>query len=558
MVNILGLHFGHDGSACVVKDGRLVSAISSERITGVKKFYGVTTQTIDYVLEKAGIGYEDIDMIALSDYILNTANDTLKVYDDQGTQISFVTQAVFNNDAIKLYGVLNGFNIPVTVLPHQLCHAASAFYTSNMDESVVFTMDGSGGNSKSSSLISVGKGTKLTSLTCPELMVGCMYGDFTSLLGLGPSVFKAGSTMGLASYGTPIKEVVEKIDKYIEATIMKNYFPMQAYKMFNIMFEKDERITDPVEISYEDGGLLYYSQPDYSKSLAPYNTISGMNTAASIQYLFEQSILYVIKDKIKIMEETKDLKNICLSGGSFLNCNANSVIKGTGYFDNVHLFPAAGDDGICIGAALYVAHHILDYPREKYTFSDIAYMGSESFELKEEEYEFIANEIANGKIVAWCSGQSEYGPRALGHRSILADPRDFNKREILNFVIKNREWFRPFAPVVLEEEASNWFSPGDPSKYMLFTQEVLQPEKIPAVTHVDGTARIQTINEEDNAPYYKLVKKFFDITGVPVLINTSFNGNGKPIIETKQQAINEFYTNTALDILVFNGEVITK
>jgi carbamoyltransferase len=185
-------------------------------------------------------------------------------------------------------------------------------------------------------------------------------------------------------------------------------------------------------------------------------------------------------------------------------------------------------------------------------------MGSQSVELKEEEYKYLANEIANGKIIAWCSGQSEYGPRALGHRSILADPRDFNKREILNFLVKNREWFRPFAPVVLEEEAHKWFEPGDPSKYMLFTQKVLQPEKIPAVTHVDGTARIQTINEEDNAPYYKLIKEFFNITGVPALINTSFNGNSKPIIETRQQAINEFYTNTALDILVFNGEVITK
>jgi carbamoyltransferase len=558
MVNILGLHFGHDGSACIVKDGRLVSAISSERITGVKKFYGVTTETINYVLDKAGIGYEDIDMIALSDYILNTANGTLELYDDRGTQVSFVTQAVFNNDAIRLDGVLNGHKIPVTVLPHQLCHAASAFYTSNMDESVVFTMDGCGGNAKSSSMISAGSGTKLTSITCPELMVGCMYGDFTSLLGLGPSVFKAGSTMGLASYGTPTRDIVENLNDYINKTFMKNYYPMEAYNIFKQMFEKDERITDPVEISYEDGGLLFYSQPDYSKSLAPYNTVSGMNTAASIQYLFEQSILSVIKDKIKIMEETKDLKNICLAGGSFLNCNANSAIKATGDFENVHLFPAAGDDGICIGAALYVAHHILDYPRENYTFSDLAYMGSQSVELKEEEYKYLASEIANGKIIAWCSGQSEYGPRALGHRSILADPRDFNKREILNFLVKNREWFRPFAPVVLEEEAGKWFEPGDPSKYMLFTQKVLQPEKIPAVTHVDGTARIQTINEEDNAPYYKLIKEFFNITGVPALINTSFNGNSKPIIETRQQAINEFYTNTALDILVFNGEIITK
>jgi carbamoyltransferase len=185
-------------------------------------------------------------------------------------------------------------------------------------------------------------------------------------------------------------------------------------------------------------------------------------------------------------------------------------------------------------------------------------MGSESFELKEEEYTYLANEIANGKIVAWVSGESEYGPRALGHRSILADPRNFHNREILNFVVKNREWFRPFAPVVLEEEAHNWFEPGDPSKYMLFTQKVLQPEKIPAVTHVDGTARIQTINEEDNAPYYKLIKEFFKITGVPALINTSYNANGKPIVHKRQNAINNFHLNRAIDILVIDGKIITK
>jgi carbamoyltransferase len=555
MVNILGLHFGHDGSACIVRDGRLVSAISTERLTGEKKQGGVVPATIDYVLKAAGIGYEDIDMVALSDYIIQNNNGVLSLFDERDQKISLASQIVFGNDVMNFSGVLNGRKVPVTVLSHHICHAASSFFTSNVDESVVFTMDGCGGDPRSSSLLAHGKGNKLNYLGSPNLMVGVTYGTFTSMLGLGPSVFKAGSTMGLASYGKPLQKAIDNKDDYISRLFFENY-DYNETSLFHELFEPDERISKLPEIVDTPAGIAV-EEIEYENRY-PFETVSGMNAAATIQYLFEESIMNVVENNIKSNEKIKDVKNICLAGGSFLNCNANSVIRNSGHFDNVHLFPAAGDDGICVGAALYVAHHLMDYPRINYTFSDLAYMTSESVELDDDQYKYLASEIANGKIVAWCSGQSEYGPRALGHRSILADPRDFHKREILNFLVKDREWFRPFAPVVLEEEASNWFEPGTPSKYMLFTQKVLQPEKIPAITHVDGTARIQTINEEDNKPYYRLVKEFFNITGVPILINTSFNGNGKPIIETRQQAINELHMNTGLDILVFNGEIITR
>ena len=582
MVNILGLHFGHDGSACVVKDGRLVSAISTERLNGIKKFYGVIPETIDYVLEKAGIGYEDIDVITLSDYLENNSNGTLKLFDDSGKELILCSHVVFGNETLELKGELNGFKIPVVVLPHHTCHAASTFYTSNLEESVVLTMDGTGGDQRSTSWIAIGKGNKLNHVDYPAMHVGELYGDFTSLLGLGPSVFKAGSTMGLASYGKPVKHAIDNAENFMVRLSGMNYRFLEAPDMFYEMWEDTEEQVNFVKSEYDlsDPGwvsrkilkeeqvnfvefektsnAVMYAGAEKGEKLLPWETVSGMNAAASIQYLFEKQVLHTVENKVKIFEETKDVRNICLAGGSFLNCNANSVVKDTGYFDNVHLFPAAGDDGICVGSALYYAHHVLDYPRQTYSFSDLAYMGSESFELKEEEYVYLANEIANGKIIAWVSGESEYGPRALGHRSLLADPRNFHNREILNFVVKNREWFRPFAPVVLEEEAHNWFEPSDPSKYMLFTQKVLQPEKIPAVTHVDGTARIQTINEEDNAPYYKLIKEFFKITGVPALINTSFNANGKPIVHKRQSAINTFYSNRAIDILVIDGKIITK
>jgi len=559
MVNILGLHFGHDGSACVVKDGRLVSAISTERLNGIKKFYGVVPATIDYVLKKAGIGYEDIDVITLADYIAPNNHGTLELFDKTGKKLDLCSQVVFGNETLELYGMLNGFKIPVVVVGHHTSHAASAFYTSNLDESIVLTMDGTGGDKRGSSWIAVGKGNKLNHSSYPAMAVGELYGDFTVLLGLGPSIYKAGSTMGLASYGKPVEHVIKNTDNYMTRLTGYNWYWDDAPAIFYETWEEEEE-KQILFTDYEktpDANMYAIKDPEKGFVL-PFQTISGMNSAASIQYLFEKQILNVIENTIRVSDDTKNIRNICLAGGSFLNCNANSAVKNTGYFDNVHLFPAAGDDGICVGSALYYAHHVLDYPRQTYSFSDLAYMGTESFELKEEEYSYLANEIANGKIVAWVSGDSEYGPRALGHRSILADPRDFHKREILNFIVKDREWFRPFAPVVLEEEAHNWFEPSDPSKYMLFTQKVLQPEKIPAVTHVDGTARIQTINEEDNAPYYKLVKEFFKLTGVPALINTSFNANGKPIVHSKQQALNTFHSNKGIDILVLDGKIITK
>ena len=501
MVNILGLHFGHDGSACIVKDGRLVSAISTERLNGIKKFYGVTPATIEYVLKKAGIWYEDIDLITLSDYIAINTHGTLDLFDKTGKKLDLCSHVVFGNETLELDGVLNGFKIPVVVLPHHTCHAASTFYTSNLEESVVLTMDGCGGDPRSSSWIAVGKGNKLNHSSYPGMRVGELYGDFTVLLGLGPSVYKAGSTMGLASYGKPVKYALDNEENYMQRLSGKNWDWSDAPEIFYEMWEKEDGNIIFTDVERTPDANMYFIDEDQTNGVFPFETISGMNSAASIQYLFEKQIINVVENTIRVSEDTKDINNICMAGGSFLNCNANSAVKATGYFDNVHLFPGAGDDGICVGSALYYAHHVLDYPRQTYSFSDLAYMGSESVELKEEEYVYLANEIANGKIVAWVSGDSEYGPRALGHRSILADPRDFHKREILNFVVKSREWFRPFAPVVLEEEAHNWFEPSDPSKYMLFTQKVLQPEKIPAVTHVDGTARIQTINEEDNAPY---------------------------------------------------------
>jgi carbamoyltransferase len=548
MANILGLHYGHDGSACVVVDGKLVSAISSERLVKpedfspevvshpdfrIKKFTGVTDKVIEYVLEKANIGYDDIDFIALSHYYEDDSYDTLKLYSGtvaNNRKISKISPCKLVGDQTKLIGVIKGRSIPTYVLPHHLCHAASAYYTSNQESAVCFTLDSSGGDYECNNLVAIGNGNKLETKEFPGLMIGNGYTEFTHALGLGQAFLSAGKTMGLASYGEPNDLLIDHIDEYVKDSYKPKFFREHFENLF---------------WQWSDG---LYDQENL------YKTKKGMHLAASIQLLFEKSIIDAINKFVKPI----GIKNLCLSGGSFLNCNVNALIKKDGFFDNIHLYPACGDDGLSVGAALYVSHHILDEDRYTYTFSDLAYLGSPSKELSDEDYTILASALNSGDIIAWYSGQSEFGPRALGHRSLLADPRSYHNREKLNFLVKNREWFRPFAPVVLEEEAHNWFEPGDPSKYMLFTQKVLQPEKVPAITHVDGTARMQTINEKDNPGYYKLVKRFYEVTGVPMLINTSFNGNGQPIVETKDDALSLFYNNEAIDLLVIDGEIFRK
>lgn len=471
MATILGLNLGHDGSVCLVKNGKLEYAIATERITRKKKQGGFTDEVVNYILEAANISLDEIDCIATNDF----------------------RQEIFGNDYLVDAFTIQGKEFKTFIIPHHLAHCASSFYTSPFTTAYCFSMDCSGGKLEANSLVAYGNKNKLVAEYCPATMVGVLYGEVTEKLGLGPALYKAGTTMGLASYG----------------------------KSFNFDFKS---YTD--EIKHK------------------------MNVAATVQNVFEEEVLKHISDL-----ENKT-ENLCLSGGSFLNCNANSKIVKNSKFKNFHHFPACGDDGTSVGSALYVAHHIFNEPRYDYQTQDLCYTGK-NYQLEEVDHQFIASELANGKIIGWFQGRSEFGPRALGNRSILADPRNFHNRELINHVVKNREWFRPFAPVVLEECYQDWFDFPIPSPYMLYTAQVKQPEKIPAVTHVDGSARFQTVNQQTNLHYYNLIKQFQNLTGVPVLLNTSLNGNGEPILETEQQAI-DFFQSSNLDMMVVSGKVYHK
>jgi carbamoyltransferase len=336
--------------------------------------------------------------------------------------------------------------------------------------------------------------------------------------------------MALAGYGKVLSKVRDNLDFYVDGCF---FLEEKEYRQWYVDLWEE----------LSGSKRLFSSEESDSEE--------AKNLAATIQLIFERAILKCVNDI-----DSQGVKNICLGGGSMLNCVTNSLILQQTQFENVHLFPGCGDDGGCVGSALYVSHHILKEERVKYTDAEICFLGPDKPSI-EPDYSYIAKQIANGKVVAWCNGRAEYGPRALGNRSILADPRDYESRERINSEIKNREWFRPLAPVVLEECMQDWFDFPVKSPFMLFTAPIKNPNLIPAVNHVDNCARIQTVSEETNPYYYRLIKEFYSLTGVPILVNTSLNGNGEPMVETDEHAL-EFFKRGLVDILVLNGTIHEK
>ena len=250
---------------------------------------------------------------------------------------------------------------------------------------------------------------------------------------------------------------------------------------------------------------------------------------------------------------------MCLAGGAFLNCTTNGKLVKNTPFKNISPYPGSGDDGLSVGCALYVSHHILDVERVKMTYSDVVYTGGE-YNTPEGgmtlDMDYVAQEINNGKVVAWFQGRSEFGPRALGNRSFLANPKIPTMKDYINSEIKNREWFRPFAPAVCVENVNEYFDIEGESPYMLKICNVIS-NKLPSVTHVDGTARVQTVRYEDNPKFYELLRNFERYSDVPVLLNTSLNLSDEPIVETPEDALRLFHRSKT-DILVINNSMWVK
>lgn len=557
---ILGLScFYHDSAACLLKDGEIIAAASEERFTRKKHDENFPEKAINFCLQQANITIKDVDHICFYEKPILKFERLLMTYIrswPRGLKSFLASMRTWLGQKLWLEHIIKKklqIKKPIHYCPHHLSHAASAFYTSPFPKANVITIDGVGewtttalGNGKNHQL-ELSKEIKF-----PHSL-GLLYTAFTYYLG-----FKVNSgeykVMGLAPYGQPkycdkIQELITLFDDGSFQLNMK-YFAYEydlrmINKKFIKLFEKPVRQPkDPLTQFHKD-------------------------IAASLQKVTETAILNLIKASHRHQPAT----NLCLSGGVALNCVANGKILKETPYQKLYIFPAAGDAGGAVGAALYLHHHILKNPKSNKHTSP--YLGPEysnqeiqnfldTHKIKYQEFtktpelaKEIAQHLNHNKVIGLFQGRMEFGPRALGNRSIIADPRQKENWQRVNLKIKFRESFRPFAPSILHEKLTEFYDIETESPYMLLTAPTKKPQDIPATTHVDKSARIQSVTKKQNPTYHQIISAFNELTGCPVIINTSFNVRGEPIVCSYEDAF-KCFLRTDMDVLVLNNFIITK
>jgi len=468
--------------------------------------------------------------------------------------------AILANDSAR-----HGFHFPATVrladhavpayfIAHHAAHAASNFYQSGFEQAAILSHDGfANGLGYLSGMFFLGDGHSIRPITPHHLAIGGLYEEVGIRLGMG-DVGPPGKLMGLAAYGQP---------RFFDRRFVGNQYDwLQARVDSNVWMEHCLSLAR--EMGYD---MKPFGDP--SQACAPINA----DIAASTQKVFEETYLLAVDTLSKIISRTgHHTDNLCLTGGCALNCPSNSRIFRESRFRHIYIEPGCEDSGLAIGAAAWLNHNVLDQPRRLQKNHSTPYLGLEissdtitaalhaagdsiHFTPCEDAAQAAADDLAADRVIGWFEGRSEIGPRALGHRSILADPRQSANWPRVN-AIKGRETWRPFAPAVLETEATKWFL-GLPasSPYMLFTG-IVRSHDLPAITHADGSARIQTVNPTCGE-FYRVIEAFFAKTGVPIVLNTSFNGPGEPIVETPADAI-RFLTCSTLDVLYIGNLRITR
>jgi len=560
-MNILGLScYYHDSAACLLVDGLPVAAASEERFSRKKHDSSFPVHAIRYAFKEAGIGADDLDAVIFYDKPLTKFDRLLRsqVHHFPGSFKQFVDgMPRWVATKLRLPKTLKddlGYRGPLLYSEHHLSHAASAYYTSGWDEASVLTVDGVGEWSTAS--WGVGRGNKLElkgEIRFPHSL-GLLYSAFTYYCG-----FKVNSAeyklMGLAPYGQP--KYVDRIRQLIriapDGTFrldMKHFDYDVGQRMFNQRFE--EVMGAPPRPLNATGMDDFY-----------------MDVARSIQAITEE---VMVKLATSVVERT-GLPKLCMAGGVALNCVANGHILREAPIEDLYVQPAAGDAGGAMGAAYVLYNQLLDRPRaprlptpylgpgydEEAIRATLDRFGAVYERMDREALvERGAELLDTAHVVGWYQGRLEWGPRALGHRSILGDPRHPEMRDIINRKIKFREGFRPFAPSVLEEYIGEYFEIDRPSPYMLLVAPVRKDKPaLPAITHVDGSARIQSINREQDALYYELIDAFRRRTGCPLVINTSMNVRGEPIVNTPEDAYLCFM-RTNMDALVAGPFVMLK
>ena len=594
MTTILGISaFYHDSAACIILDGKIVAAAQEERFTRIKHDSQYPKNAVEFVLSYANLKLSDLDHIVFFEKPFLKFERLLETYvafAPKGfVQFSKAMPTWLKDKLFQKKQLMNHLKQhdgkftdekKLHFSEHHLSHAASAFFPSPFEEAIVLTADGVG--EWATTTVAIGSGNSLEikkEIHFPHSL-GLLYSAFTYYTG-----FKVNSgeykLMGLAPYGEPkyfdiIRSKLIDIKPDGTFRLDQNYFDYATgLKMtsskFNILFGQKERNSKFEEL-----------------------TQFHMDIAASIQKITEEIMLKLSKS---LRNEFK-IKNLCMAGGVALNCVANGKILKEKIFDNIWVQPASGDAGGSLGAALAYWHLELMKDREiiksdsmegsylgpeynqDYIERELNDIGAKYEKLKDDEiYEMTTECLIKGDAVGWFQGRMEFGPRALGARSILGDPRSEYMQKNLNLKVKYRESFRPFAPSVLESEAIKWFDIEKTSPYMLMVANVkkdkvikmndeeeklfgieklnIKRSTVPAITHVDYSARIQTVNQNTNQRYYNLISKFNEKTGCPILINTSFNVRGEPIVNTPKDAFNCFM-GTELDILVIGNCFLKK
>jgi carbamoyltransferase len=591
--SILGISaFYHDSAACILKDGKIIAAAQEERFTRKKHDPSYPKNAIDFVLDYANLKLSDVNQIVFFEKPFLKFERLLETYVAFAPKgfVSFskamplwikekLFQKNFLFNKLKEHDKRYKSDKNIFFSDHHLSHAASAFFPSPFEEAVVITADGVG--EWATTTLAVGKNNQLDikkEIHFPHSL-GLLYSAFTYYIG-----FKVNSgeykLMGLAPYGNPIYEdkVKQLIDIKEDGTFRLNQ------KYFNY--------ATGLTMTNDHFHKLFGQKPRNSKieKLTQFH----MDIASSIQKVTEEIMLKLAKS----VRKEYGIKNLCLAGGVALNCVANGKIAQEKIFENIWIQPAAGDAGGSLGAALALWHIDQGNKRDVNPNDDMngSYLGSEfSQENIEKElksiganfetvdYQKLINQsaefLAKEKAIGWFQGRMEFGPRALGGRSILADPRSDKTQKNLNLKVKYRESFRPFAPSVLKEDALNWFDLNIDSPYMLLVaninkdKTILMSEEqnrlfgidklnikrsiIPAVTHVDYSARVQTVSQDTNKRYYDLISKFKEKTGCPIIVNTSFNVRGEPIVNTPTDAFNCFM-GTELDYLIIGNCILDK
>ncbi|MDD5115935.1 MAG: carbamoyltransferase [Candidatus Omnitrophica bacterium] len=559
-MNILGIscHY-HDSAACLVKDGKVVVAVQEERFNRLKNSPDFPINAINYCIQEGGITFDDLDYVGFYEkpylkfsrmvighlrswpFSLNNFLNTMPNW----LQDRLVIPITIEKEV--------GFKGKVIFIKHHLSHAASSFLVSPFEEAAILTADAVG--EWATMTYGVGRGNKIDiqkEIRYPNSL-GLLYTAITTYLGFTAHEGE-GTVMALASCGEP---------RYVD-------------KLKGIVMVKPDgsHMVDERFFGFNKGSRMYTNR--FLKSFGPERKPGGRledrhkDIAASLQKFTEETLIAVARH---VQDKTR-LNKLCLAGGLFLNCVANSKILEQSGFKELFIQPAAGDSGGSLGAATYIYHCVLNKPRDfimqhaylgtgypsNYIKRVILNRGVSFRELEDGELSrFIAREISCGRVVGWFQGKMEFGPRALGNRSILADPRNPDIKEILNEKVKHREGFRPYAPVILEERAGEFFNLECKSPFMLLAPMVKEEKKalIPGVVHVDGTARVQTVSKAINPRLWHLIKDFENITGIPVIINTSFNLRGEPIVCAPEDAISCFQ-RSQMDYLVLENFVIDR